>query len=242
MIRGLMAHRGASKAAPENTRAAFELAVAQGARTIELDVHLTADERLVVIHDATIDRTSDGTGAVSEMTLADLRAFRYDRTHPGAFAAEAVGILEFADAVAFMVEHDLDLNVETKSFGADAARVNDLVAATVEDAGWMPRTLVSSINHGAVAAFAVDHPDALTAIAFVERFVDVVDYARRCGARVLHPHHRLVDEEFVARAHAAGLRVNAWTVDDEHEAARILALGVDGLMTNRPDMRVEATS
>lgn len=242
MIRGLIAHRGASAAAPENTRAAFALALAQGARTIELDVHLTADQRLVVIHDATIDRTSDGTGAVSQMTLADLRAFRYDRIHPGAFAPGEVGILEFADAVSFMVEHDLDLNVETKSFGDDAERVNDLVAATVREAGWMPRTLVSSVNHRAVAAFAADHPDALTAIAFVERFVDVVAYARRCGARVLHPHHRLLDEAFVEQAHAAGLRVNAWTVDDEEEASRILALGVDGLMTNRPDMRVEAPS
>lgn len=228
----LMAHRGASQEAPENTLAAFTRAAELGARMIELDVQITADDKLVVLHDPRIDRTSDGVGMVRELRLDELRNYRYDRSHPAAFPADAVGVLEFREAVEFMIVHDLDLNVETKEHGPLAETVNDLVAATLRETGWAERTLVSSINHAAMAAMKRQHPELRTAIAFVERFADLVGYARGCGADVLHPHHALVDEEFVSRAREAGLGINAWTVDDPVEAARILALGIDGLMTN----------
>jgi glycerophosphoryl diester phosphodiesterase len=176
------------------------------------------------------------------MTLAEVRTHRFDRTHPGRDRADDVGILEFREAVDFMVSHDLDLNVETKEHGPNAPLVNDLVAAALRDAGWSERTLVSSINHAAMAAMKQQHPHLRTAIAFVERFADLPDYAATCGADVLHPHHRLVDEEFVARARAAGLGINVWTVDDEQEGRRLLALDIDGMMTNRPEMWLGVTA
>ena len=237
----LMAHRGASVAAPENTLAAFRSAVALGAPMIELDVQLTADGRLVVLHDATLDRTSDGRGAVAQLTLAEVRRYRFDRSHPGQYELEDVGVLEFGEAVDFMVGHDLDLNVETKEHGPAAAEVNDLVAAILREAGWTERTLVSSLNHSAMAAMKAQHPDLRTAIAFVERFDDLIGYARGCRADVLHPHHSLVDEEFVARARAAGFGINVWTVDDPVEARRVMALDIDGMMTNRPDLLIGET-
>ena len=232
----LIAHRGASRDAPENTRAAFLRAVEVGSTMIELDVQLTADDRLVVIHDQRIDRTANSTGAVRDLTVAELRQFSYDSSLPGVYPSEDVGILELREAVDFMVEHNLDLNVETKEHGAAAERVNDLVAATLRDAGWSERTLVSSINHAASAAMKAQHPEIRTAIAFVERFVDLTDYARSCGADVLHPHYGLVDAEFVERARDGGFGINAWTVDEPDDVRRLIALGIDGVMTNRPDL------
>lgn len=232
----LMAHRGASHDAPENTRAAFLRAVDLGARIIELDVQLTADDRLVVLHDPRVERTSDGSGAARDLTLEELRRLRYDRTHPGMFPDEHIGILEFREAVDFMADHDLDLNVETKEHGPLAGLVNDLVAGTLREARWEDRTLVSSINHSAMAQMRQQHPHLRTAIAFVERFVDLPAYARSCGASVLHPHHGLVDEQFVTIARDAGFGINVWTVDDPTEAHRVMALAIDGMMTNRPDI------
>lgn len=232
----LMAHRGASAAAPENTLAAFRLAVELGAPMIELDVQLTVDGNLVVLHDATIDRTSDGTGAVADLTLTELRRHRFDRLRPHAHPDEEVRIMEFSEAVDFMVRHDISLNVETKEYGPDAAGVNDLVWQALRDAGWVERTLVSSINHAAMASMKRQHPELRTAIAFMERFDDLTAYARGCRADVLHPYHRLVDEAFVARARDGEFGVNVWTVDDPVEARRVLALDIDGMMTNRPDL------
>ena len=237
----LIAHRGASHDAPEHTLAAFRRAVDLGARMIELDVQLTADEQLAVLHDPRLERTSDGHGAVRDWTLEQLRGFRYDRSHPGRFAEEEVALLDFREAVDFMVAHDLDLNVETKEHGPLAGLVNELVAATIAEAGWTDRTLASSVNHQAMALMAEWHPELRTAIAFIERFVDLPDYARACGADVLHPHHGLVDADFVAAARAAGLGINVWTVDDPAEAQRLLALDIDGLMTNRPDLLKETS-
>jgi glycerophosphoryl diester phosphodiesterase len=232
----LIAHRGASAYAPENTLAAFRLALELGAPMIELDVALTADERLVVIHDGTVDRTSDGTGEVGDLTLAELRALDYSKGHEGTFPLEETRILELAEIVEFCRANDLDLNVETKEYGGKAARANDLVIDTLRNGGWSERTLVSSVNHRAMADFAARETGIRSAIAFVERFDDLVAYARTCRADVLHPHHLLIDERFVDEARAAGLGINAWTVDDPDEAQRLIALGIDGVMTNRADL------
>lgn len=232
----LMAHRGASGLAPENTLAAFRMALDLGSPMIELDVQLTADRHLVVLHDATIDRTSDGVGAVGELTLAELRGHRFDRLRPGEFAADEVGILELSEVLAFAVQRDIALNVETKEHGPAADLVNELVWEALREASWVDRTLVSSINHAAMAAMKSRHPEVRTAIAFVERFDDLTAYAHGCGADVLHPYHALVDEEFVARAREGGFGINVWTVDDPVLARRLLALDIDGLMTNRLDL------
>jgi glycerophosphoryl diester phosphodiesterase len=231
-----IAHRGASAYAPENTMSAFVLAHEMGATAIELDVELTADEQLVVIHDSRIDRTSNGTGRVADMTLAELREYDYSRTVPGSARGDGTRIPTLHEVLEFAAGRGMFVNIETKDHSERALRVNDRVAEAVHTSGRVDNTLISSINHAAMAAMKVAHPEFRTAIAFIERFADLAGYASACGADVVHPYYAHVDEEFVRVARAAGLGINVWTVDDDSTADRMRALDIDGLMTNRPDV------
>ena len=222
------AHRGASVAQRENTVAAFEAAVAMSADGVELDVRRTADGALAVHHDAHL---ADGRLLV-EVAVADL-------------PSEVPSLAE-----ALVACGDLVVNVEVKNWPRDpdhdpSLRVAEAVAAVVGAMG--PRALVSSFNladvdrvravdasipTGLLAAFA---PDADTAGRFVDR-------ARRRGHGAVHPHHGAVTAHLVDLAHAAGLQVNTWTVDEPERILALAALGVDGIVTNVPDVALAALS
>ncbi len=221
--------------------AAFELALEMGADGIEVDVQLTKDGKLVVIHDLTIDRTSDGTGVVREMTLEELR--RYDYAHafkkvdgfesPLSFLAtngrqynaertfgpEGSRIPELVDVIRFAKANDLYLNIETKDYATPYGEVNREAARLVRECDYGEQTLMSSINHTAMARLKQEFPEIKTAIAFLEAFYRPEAYARSCGADALHPYYLAVNESFMAWANEAGFEVNPWTVDDR--ASRI---------------------
>jgi len=232
----IIAHRGASHYAPENTLAAFELAVDMGATKIELDVDVTRDGQLIVMHDSRVDRTTNGMGRVRDYTLAELRELTADRGWEGQFARSEIRVPTLAEVLEFAGARDLWVNIETKDFTNSWGTVNDLVAAEVAACDRVESTLISSINHRAVAGFARSYPQFNTAIAFIETFADLPGYARRCGANVLHPHFSLINEQFVAEAREHGLGINAWTIDDDAAADHILEFDIDGLMSNRPDV------
>ena len=220
------AHRGASAAQPENTVAAFEAAVAMGADGVELDVRRTADGALAVHHDALL---ADGRLLV-EVAVAEL-------------PSEVPSLAEALAACG-----DLVVNVEVKNWPRDpdhdpSLRVAEAVAAVVAPMG--PQALVSSFNVADVdrvraldasiptALLAAFAPDADTAGRFVDR-------ARRRGHGAVHPHHGAVTAHLVHLAHAAGLRVNTWTVDDPERIVELAGLGVDGIVTNVPDVALAA--
>ena len=220
------AHRGASVAQPENTVAAFATAVAMGADGVELDVRRTADGALAVHHDAHL---ADGRLLV-EVASADL-------------PSEVPSLAEALAACG-----DLVVNVEVKNWPRDpdhdpSLRVAEAVAAVVAPMG--QKVLVSSFNLADVdrvraldtsiptALLAAFGPDADTAGRFVDR-------ARRRGHGAVHPHHGAVTPHLVGLAHAAGLRVNTWTVDDPERIVALAALGVDGIVTNVPDVALDA--
>jgi glycerophosphoryl diester phosphodiesterase len=220
------AHRGASAAQPENTVAAFEAAVAMGADGVELDVRRTADGALAVHHDAHL---ADGR-LVCEVVSADL-------------PSEVPSLAEALAACG-----DLVVNVEVKNWPRDpdhdpTQAVATAVARLVAPMG--ERVLVSSFNLADVdrvraldpsiptATLALFGPDADVAGRFVDR-------ARRRGHRAVHPHHGAVTAHLVDLAHAAGLAVNTWTVDDPDRIRHLAALGVDGIVTNAPDVALRA--
>lgn len=236
----ILAHRGASAYAPENTMASFELARKMGAQGIELDVQLTRDGRLAVIHDLTIDRTSDGRGRVGAMTLEELRQYDFSYTFKGEYGSEGRRIPELKEVLAFAKEHQLYINIETKDYSNPYGEVNIRTAELVKASGYIEQTLISSINHQAMAQLKREYPEMKTAIAFLESFYRLDEYARKCRVDALHPYYKGVDKAFMELAARCGYEVNPWTTDDEAEIRRLQQLGVSRIMTNRPDLGAAA--
>lgn len=227
----IIAHRGASGGAPENTVAAFGLAVEEGADGVELDVRLSADANVVVVHDATVDRTTDGRGAVSDLTAEQLRSL-------DAGAGQPVPTL---DDVFQTFGPALLYNVEVKGAGLRDRGLEAAVADRIAAYHLENQVVVSSFN-----------PFALRrARRFLSRSTLVGRLWYR-GSRWLthvcaqveadHPHHELVDLAYVTWARQHGYRVHVWTVDDPSEAQRLASLGVDAIITNYPRQIREALS
>ena len=247
-----LAHRGASVLAPENTIEAFRLATEAGAGGLELDVHMTRDGHIVVIHDATVDRTTNGTGAVSEMTLDELR--RLDAGHNfspdggptrpyrgrGVRVPTLVEVLREFSGVA--------VNIEIK---AGTPGIEETVLGVLREANALERALVVSTPHATVKHFRkVSGGYVSTGASRWEIGVFYISSKFRLE-RLVRPaydalqvplRHRgipVVTRRFVQAAHARGVRVDAWTINQADEMRRLLDLGVDVIMTDRPGMLAE---
>jgi len=232
-----IAHRGASAVAPPNTLAAFRRAAELGADGIELDVHLSADGVPVVIHDATVDRTTDGTGRVADLPLSALKELDAGSWFDLAFAGERIPTL---GEVFEEVGRTLLINVELKVAPGEDQGLEAAVVALVERHGLQERVLLSSFNPMAlrrVRRLAPGIPlGLLYEAATLSRLARLVAWAMR-GLRpeAIHPHWRLIRPSTVRRAHARGRRVVAWTVDEPSGMQRLVGWGVDGIITNHPD-------
>jgi len=247
-----LAHRGASALAPENTIEAFRLAVEAGAGGLELDVHMTRDGHIVVIHDATVDRTTSGNGAVSEMTLDELR--RLDAGHNfspdggparpyrgrGVRVPTLEEVLEEFPAVA--------VNIEIK---AGTPGIEETVLGVLREANALGRALVVSTLHDVVKRFRkVSGGHVSTGASRWEIGIFYISSRFRLEHLVRPAYdalqvplrHRgipLVTPRFLKAAHANGVRVDAWTINQADEMRSLLDLGVDVIMTDRPGTLAE---
>ncbi len=230
------AHRGASYEAPENTLAAFLLAAELGADGVELDVQLSKDGEVVVIHDLNLECSTNGSGPVRERTLAQLKDLDAGGWFDPGYAGQQVPTLqEVIDAVG----HRLLLNIELKT---PSLRDDGLVAEvvrTIEDNHLLDRVIVSSFN-----------PIALWRVRRLEPWIPIgLLYApdlplplRHPWARhllkleALHPRHSLVDQRYLRWARGRGYGVHTWTVDDPGRMWQLMRLGVELIITNRPDL------
>jgi glycerophosphoryl diester phosphodiesterase len=227
----VVAHRGASGHAPENTMAAFRRAVEMGAQFIETDIHLTRDAELVAIHDATLERTTNGSGQVKNFTLAELRALDAGSWFAPEFAGERIPTLE--EIIAFAREADVVFYLELLAdapWGAEHA-----LSAALRRAGESSRMAVLSFVAAALATLRRLDPVVMTGLLFDKPLDDPVGRAVDTGARQLAPRGDLVTPQLVEQAHAAGLQVVTWTVNDPTEMRALLEAGVDGIMTDYPD-------
>ncbi len=231
----VFAHRGASAYAPMNTLPAFELAAAQGADGIELDVHLTRDGRVVVIHDFTVDSTTDGHGRVAEMSLADIKRLDAGAWFGAAFAGVRVPTL---DEVFAEVGHRVLINVEIKSEGGASPDLEQAVAAIIERSSMKERIIVSSFNALVLTHFRNAMPDVPIGFLYDTAAKDVLQTLQDTGLTVeaLHPHHLRLDAGLMVLARTRGWWVNTWTVNDPQRAAELRDLGVNVVMTDYPDI------
>lgn len=230
----ILAHRGASAYAPENTMPAFELAEKLGADGLELDVQFTKDREIVVIHDSTVDRTSNSVGRVADLTLGELMKLDFSN---GVAGFEGVKLPLLEEVLGFVAKEGLFLNIEIKEFSSDEGRfaINDRLMELEKRYGLSGRIAYSSFHHGALRDLK-NRFGAPTGLLYDCYLVDVWDYAAMAGADAIHPHYRLLDRETAAGCEGAGLAIRPWTVDGEDDLKAMFRLGVDSVITNRPDV------
>ena len=241
----IAAHRGGAALWPENSLLAFQSAIALGSDLLELDVHLTRDRTIAVIHDATLERTTDGRGPVAAMTAADLRRLRLRGPGPG-LTAEHVPTLDevLAAVVASPTEVGLLVEVKESDTGARYEGLEELILAALVRAGLQARATIMAFDAEVIARLRALAPHAQTTLlverAAVERAgarsEQAVDWAVTAGATDLGLEHTLANERVVASARAAGLSLGVWTVNDATTIKRMLDLGVDIVTSDRPDL------
>lgn len=230
------AHRGASHEAPANTLAAFLLAVERGADGIEFDVHLSRDGDVVVIHDFSLEATTDGQGPVRDKTLAQLKKLDAGGWFDPAFIGQRIPTLqEVVDAVG----DRLLLNIELKVAGLQDTGLAPAVVRILEENHLLDRVVVSSFNPLAVRHVKRLNPWVSVGLLYAP---DMPVPLRRpwlrhlLQAEALHPPHSLVDAAYVRWAREKGYRVHVWTADDPGDMWQLMRNGVDLIITNRPDL------
>ncbi len=231
-----IAHRGASGRAPENTHAAFAAAIALGARAIELDCQLSADGELVVIHDETLDRTTDGRGAVGDRPWAELARLDAGAWFDPAYRGERIPRLP--DVLA-QVRDRVMLNVEIKS-ARDVGAIERKLAKLLADEDALAWVVLSSFHAAAVRNMRAAAPNArLGVLCDDDPRRGGLALARELGAEALIPGRRWVDARLVDEAHAHRLAVWVWTVNEPGEMRRLIALGVDAIFSDWPERFAE---
>jgi len=231
-----LAHRGASHEAPANTLAAFLLAQELGADGVELDVQLTRDGEMVVIHDLTVDSTTDGRGPVRAKTLAELKALDAGSWFDADFAGQRIPTLqEVVDAVG----RSLLINIELKTEGARDDGLARAVVRLVEENHLEDRVVISSFNPLAVWRVRRLNPWIPVGMLYCEGlpFFLARPWLRHLvRPDALHPEWKMVDAGYVRWARKRGYRVHTWTVDDPGRMQQLAEAGVDIIITNRPDL------
>jgi len=223
-----VAHRGASALAPENTLAAYRLAIQAGMELVECDLRRTRDGTIVIMHDAQVNRTTDGTGQVSELTVEQIKSLDAGSWFHPRFRGERVPTLrQFLDQVAGRIRPVLEL----KEDGLAAE-----VAAELERRGLLEQSLIVSFRRSELAEVRRLAPALATGFLCGDELSreQALQGAREVGATMLGPWEGMISPELAAEAHAQGLVLQAWTVDDRTRMAQLLALGVDVIATNQP--------
>lgn len=230
----IFAHRGASGYAPENTLPAFELAQKQGSDGVELDVQLTRDGEVVVIHDEKIDRTSTGTGYVRDYTLEELRKFSF---HNNMEQYKGVSIPTLKEVLDLIKPGSMDINIELKTGIFCYPGLEEKTMKIVKEAGMEERVIYSSFNHFSIQEIRKINDKAETAYLFSDVYMDMEKYAADTGVNGLHPsvtHMYMYD--LMDRYISSGLKVRIWTVNNENDMRRFIEAGAEAVITNYPDI------
>jgi glycerophosphoryl diester phosphodiesterase len=244
----VFAHRGGCALGPENTIAAFDLGRAAGADGLELDVHLSSDGAIVVCHDDLLDRTTNASGPIQACTAADLArvdaGYRFaDGAGAFPFRGLGIGIPTLRDVLARY--RDLLIIVEMKE---DSAEMGRAVAAEVRAADAVERVCAAGYGQRSLDAARAALPEMATsasrpeAQSAVYRSIAGIPVRRAAYDAFQVPETagwlRIISPRFIRHVHNAGRRIQAWTIDDEADMRRLLGWGIDGVISNRPDIAV----
>lgn len=227
----VMGHRGASGHAPENTMASFKKAVEMGVEAVELDVHLTADNRLVVMHDETVDRTTNGKGEIAKLTLAEIQQLDAGSWYGPEFKGEPVPTLE---EVLSWARGVVPVVIEVK-FNRAIEAITTATVMEVERLGASDNVTIISFDHHVSLGVKQFKPEWSTGALYVGRPVDPVGIATAARASGLLPMFGLLTPDQVQKAHDAKLWVGVWSPNSESEIQHAIHMGADMIGTNYPD-------
>lgn len=247
-----LAHRGASAHAPENTLEAYRMAVESGAGGIELDMHMTRDGQIVVMHDDDVDRLTDGAGPVREKSLQELEnldvGYHFSPDGGASFPYRGSGLKIPTLQEVLQQFPDTPINLDIKE---DQAGFEEAVLRIVQENGAEGRTFVASQKYRVVRRFRKLSRGAVPTSSSQPEIAIFLLLSRLRLERLLRPSYvalqvptsyrgaELVTPRFISAAHNLGVRVDIWTIDDPEEVHRLLDLGVDVIMTNRPEVLAE---
>src|SRR5512146_139161 len=225
-----IAHRGASALHPENTLHAFIAAAGLGVDMCEFDVRMTRDGEVVVIHDATVNRTTDGRGRVAAMSLAAIKRLDAGIRFGAEFRGERIPTLaEVAGALARAGGGKCGMDVELKARGLESR-----VCGILRGCGAIESAIVSSFDRDQLKTVAAQEPGLRLALLGEKAPAALLEAAAAMHAFAIAPRFDIADVDLCAEAHRRGLAVYVWTVDDAAAMRRLAAAGVDGIMTNNP--------
>ncbi|MBE2912204.1 glycerophosphodiester phosphodiesterase [Anoxybacillus flavithermus] len=228
----IFAHRGSAGTHPENTMISFMEAARVQADGIELDVQLSKDGVVVVIHDETVNRTTDGTGWVGQMTYRQLRKLNANykfKKYDFCPIPSLQEVLEWAKNTSLLI------NIELKNNLIPYERLEEKVIELVERYDLASRVIFSSFNHESMATCHQLAPHIETALLYMEKLHRPWSYAHTLQALALHPYHPTVDRAFVELAHANDLLVRPFTINKEALMKTMFQYGVDGIFTDFPE-------
>ena len=221
-----IAHRGASHARPENTLPAFEYAIELGMDLLEFDVHLTADGYPVVIHDGSVDRTTNGTGKVSELTLNEVKSFD---------VADGVGIPTLEEVLELAEPSGLGLDVQLKADDENRTALTTKTIRALRKTGYDSRAFIASDEATVLLVKQLDENRPICNLGGT-RDIDTLEHNAQIGSMIVQPHARLITHEYVEKAHSLEITVNVFYADDEDEMRRLIDCGVDGILTNEAEL------
>lgn len=231
----VIAHRGYSGEAPENTLAAFKKAIEVGSDMIEFDIHFSKDRQIVVIHDETLERTTDGLGRVAEFTLADLKKFDAGFWFSPNFKGERIPTLT---EVLNLAKGKILVNIEIKSPSHGLYSVTELAEQAlmeVKNAGMLKEVIFSSFNPLALEKIRELEPRAYVAILYHHDWNFIAEITRGKSFEVLNLRKDFLHKEKIERIKGMGLMVNVYTVNEEEELRKFVDWGVNGIITNYPE-------
>jgi len=237
----VIAHRGFSGQAPENTLVAIEQAISVGADMVEVDVTVTADGHVICLHDETLDRTTDGSGLPNDITLAEIKQLDAGSWFAPEYAGERIPTLtEVLDAVKGRILINIEIKPEAVEYG-----VVQKVAALINEHEMLDSVVVSSFFPEALRLMKITDPDVITASLFNKELhtgSDPLEIILEVGSRGFNISGKRVTPEMIERCHSHEIPVAVYTVNDATEMRRLMELGVDAVFTDHPDLMLEVVA
>ena len=228
------AHRGSSKYFPENTILSLKEGIKSGSNGLEIDVHKTKDNKLVVIHDEDIQRTFKGKGLVKNMTLEELRSFKCrNKNFEDNLECRIPTLSEVLDIIK---DTNVILNIELKTDEIHYEDIEKDVIELVNRYGLKRQIILSSFNHESIRICREIDSEIETGLLYYKEIENVVQYAKKLGANAIHPDLRLVSEELIKEANENNIKVNIYTVNSPIYMRKLIKAGVNGIFTDYPDL------